>query len=81
MFSVNEYNRTFHQCILVQFKLNNTKINASHKKESQNLSKKADISRIFPLIFLRQSKKNLAKSKFYKEKGKKPVNQIVTYSN
>jgi len=69
--SINKHNRTFCQYISAQFKPN-IKVSASHKKE-QNPGKKADISRTSSFISLKPSMKDLAKSKFHKDKGKKPI--------
>jgi len=62
---------------LAQFKPKNN-INKAVDNGSVKLGKKANISRVFPPILLRSSKKVLENSKFHKGKGKANVSQANT---
>ena len=79
--TANNNKRTFHQCILAQFRPRNSKNNLSHKKELTNPSKKANISRILSPIPLKPSKKVLVMLKYHKDKGKNLVKQVNTQNS
>ena len=63
-------NLSFYQCIAVQFSKNNISSapKSNIKKDKDQISKEAEVSRVLLLVSSRPSKSNLAKSKFYQNR-------------